>query len=264
MTGRDTRETPEQAKYGVSLLLNEVAARVLAANRAIDALDAPPTNSVLGKIDALTTPFNASEAIRMYMAVALDNLRTLVRYVRKTNELPMIAAYSLVRSAVEATSLGIWVLKGNGNDIKAQRSLRITLRDFEQHGRLQKLVGSREFDIEDIQESIRTLNLKLRGLDAEAIDDEVQLTSVVIAADQQVSKRHYFNGAMVWRATSGLSHASLPAISVLLERGPDSMRTSRATFVAGFSVVAIENLESLIDVVRRASKELPAREIGRS
>ena len=255
---RDTRETPTEAKFGEDLLLVEVARRLGAAKRTIEAGIAPHPNSVLGKIDELTTPFNASESIHMYLAVALDNMWTLLRYVRKTGEVPMIAAYSLIRSVVEATSYGIWVLKGNGNAIKAQRSLRVSLGDFQQHGSLQKLFGSAELNVAEIEEQIRVLNAQLIGLKLEAIDDEVQTTSIVMAADRQVGDRLYFSGVQVWRSTSGLSHASLPAISVLLERSPDGTRTSRMTFVAGFAVTAIENMEFLLNSVSTASADLAA------
>ena len=243
-------------RCGEDLLLVEVSRRLMVARKKLEALNAPHPNSVLGKIDELTAPFNASESVRMYLAVAADDLWTLLRYVSKTREVPMVAAYSLIRSAVEATSYGIWVLKGNGNDIKAQRSLRISLGDFRQHSRLQKLFDTEEFDVTEIEKQILSLNARLKGVSPEAIEDEVQATSIVTAADGQVRDRFYFSGLQVWRSTSGLSHASLPAISVLLERRPDGMRTSRMTFVAGFAVAAIENMEFLLNSASSASADL--------
>lgn len=142
------------------------------------------------------------------------------------------------------------------NAIKAQRSLRISLGDFEQHAKLQEIFDTEEFEITEIKEQILSLNARLKGVNPEAIEDKVQATSIVIAADKQVKDRFYFSGLKVWRSTSGLSHASLPAISVLLEHGPDGMRTSRITIVAGFAVAAIENMEFLLNAVSSASADL--------
>lgn len=255
---RDTRETPEQAQFGEGLLLTEVAKRLGAAKKRSESLSTPPEKSVLGRIDKLTTPFNTSEMVQMYLAVAIDNLWTLHRYVRKVKEIPMVAAYSLIRSAVESTSYGIWILNGHGNDIRAQRSLRVNLSDFQQHAALQNAFGSYEFDVPDLEQMIRDANTSLRGLETEAIDDQLQSTGIVNAVDGFVGKRRFFSGLQVWRATSGLSHASQPALSVLLERAPDGTRTSRMTFVAGFALTAIENVEHLIDRVVELSQPLPA------
>lgn len=252
---RDTRETPEEVNHGRDLLLTEVARRLGAAKRQVDATTAPPETSVLGRIDAMTTPFKTSEMIHMYLAVAIDNLWTLHRYVRKTNEIPMVAAYSLIRSAVEATSYGIWILEGRGKEVKAQRTLRISLNDFQQHARLQNEFGSYEYDTLDLEEMIREANERLIGLKAEAIDGQLQTTSIILAVDTHVATRHFFSGAQIWRATSGLSHASQPAISVLLERAPDGTRTSRMTFIAGFAIVAMENIEFLLSLVAEASTQ---------
>jgi hypothetical protein len=106
---------------------------------------------------------------------------------------------------------------------------------------------------------IRDANTRLRGLEAEAIDDQLQSTGIINAVDGFVGKRRSFSGLKVWRATSGLSHASQPAISVLLERAPDGTRTSRVTFVAGFALTAIENIEHLLNRVAELSRLLPAR-----
>jgi hypothetical protein len=95
----------------------------------------------------LTTPFNTSQMVQMYLVVAIDNLWMLHRYVRNVEEIPMVAAYSLIRSAVEASSYGIWILNGAGNDVRAQRSLRVSLSDFQQHAALQNAFGSYEFDV---------------------------------------------------------------------------------------------------------------------
>lgn len=243
----DTRETSFEAKIGEDLLLVEVARRLGAMKRRLADISSPHPYSVLGRIDQLTTPFKVSELVHMYLAVSVDNMWMLHRYVRKTSEIPMVAAYSLIRSVVEATSYGIWILRGDGNAIKAQRLLRIHLSDFQQHAKLQRLFGSTEINVADIEERIRALNSKLKGLKTEAIDDEIQTTAIVIAADREVNHRYFFNGVKVWRSTSGLSHASSPAISLLLERSPDGTRTSRMTLVAGFAVAAIENMEFLLD-----------------
>ncbi|WP_028279806.1 hypothetical protein [Arthrobacter sp. H5] len=200
---RDTREAPEQARFGEHLLLTEVAKRLGGVKKQVESLSTPPENSVLGRIDILTTPFNTSEMVQMYLAVAIDNLWTLHRYVRKVKEIPMVAAYSLIRSAVESTSYGIWILNGHGNDVRAQRSLRVTLNDFQQHATLQKVFGSYEFDVPDLEQMIRDANTRLRGLQAEAIDDRLQSTAIVNAVDGFVVKRRFFSGLQVWRATSG-------------------------------------------------------------
>lgn len=57
MTVRDTLEILEQTQYGMNLVLHGNSARVMTANKGVDALFAPPVHSVFGKINMRTRRF---------------------------------------------------------------------------------------------------------------------------------------------------------------------------------------------------------------
>lgn len=255
----DTRETPVEVA-AAEKMFDPIKGRFLRCKRQTDALSRPEPGSKLDLIDQLTSPFNTSEQVRTYLLVAIDSLGVLLRYLSKTKELPMLAFYSMIRSAIESTSYGIWLLRGNGNNKKASLSLRMSLQNFKSFRSLGAAFSSSDFGA-DIDTTIRSLHNSLRGLEPDAIDKPVQAANVIMAVDGYANPRaSFFTGLQVWRSTSGIVHANAPVMAALLERHPDgpnpgdpATRTSRLTFTVGFIETAVENIETLLKLYGSSS-----------
>lgn len=240
-----TRETAGQIEAAERLLV--------ALRRRFDRIEPsllpamkPERNSPMARIDAVSAGFKVSELVQFQLGVAADNIRSVFLYMEKVEELPMVALNSMIRSVVEATSYGLWILKGNGNQPKVSKALRLTRQDHESLATMMRSLGGPTSGVEAAVAALRAEHDRLTGVASADFEREVQATNSVMAADAVVGRRPgLFTGLQVWRATSGLAHASAPSMVALLERDVDGMRTPRLTFLAAFLQVAIENLEAL-------------------
>jgi len=242
---RDSRETAEQVASAGALLARLRTRFDAVADNVFPAM-VPEPRSPLERIDQLSQDFKVSEVIQFQLGAAVDNVRSVFRYLEEVGELPMVALNSMIRSAVEATSYGLWILKGNGNQQKVSKALRLTRQDHESLATMMRALGGPTAGVEAAVVALRAEHERLTGVTSADFEQEVQATNTVMAADAVVGRRPgLFTGLQVWRATSGLAHASAPAMVALLERDADGMRTPRLTFLAAFLQVAIENLEGL-------------------
>lgn len=251
----DTREPPERASAATAKI-QPLAARFLRAMKKVEALAPPDEGSPLSKLDALTTPFNTTELVVSNLHVGIDNLRMFFRYLKKTNELPMLAHYGLIRSAVEATSYGLWVLAGK-QQAGASRTLRMAHADQANARQLFETLGVSVWDTEQMQRLVRERHKALSGIKRSDLDKAVQATNTIAAVDAHFGSRAGFTGLHVWRATSGLTHGSPAAMVALLERAPDGTRTSRIVWSVAFLEAAIENIEALLARVEDLRCVLP-------
>jgi len=240
----DTRESPEQADAAKAKIL-PLAARFLRAMKKVEALRPPEAGSPLSRLDDQTRPFNTSELVVSNLNVGIDNLRTFFRYLNKTNELPMLAHYGLIRSAVEATSYGLWVLAGK-QQAAASRTLRMARVDQENAHQLFQVLGLSVWDTDGMERLVHERHDALSGIEASDLEKAVQATNTIAAVEHYFGSRAGFTGLHVWRATSGLTHGSPAAMVALLERAPDGTRTSRIGWSVAFLETAVENLEMLL------------------
>lgn len=98
------------------------------------------------------------------------------------------------------------------------------------------------------------LQQNLRRYKDHDLAGRVTTTDVVSNADRAVGKRQGFSGLQVWKSCSGLAHGNSAVLPMILERkftgernerGATFRLTSRLTFLGGFLLAAVENLEAL-------------------
>ena len=99
----------------------------------------PEKGSRIAAVDALTPYQPISNQLSIFHMVAIDNLRAAVKYFEKANDIPMTALYSMIRSAVEASSYGLWLLSAGKADKQAFLSLRISYENNEDLANLGKV-----------------------------------------------------------------------------------------------------------------------------
>lgn len=257
----DTREGPAFERWGETQI---VAARpiLLRVLQRSGALPAPPADSWLGRVDAKSEPFQTSEQVRVFAQVAADNLREVNLTLR--SRVPMFALYSLVRSAMEASSLGLWILDARSEDLAASRTLRVYRQNIASDRTLWRTVVGRDSgDHEQLATKAETVHRALRGIDHSNFYDAVQSTAVIQSVDRnhpcESSGLDVFGGLEVWRLCSAVSHANQVSLLNILERHPEgplgepTRRTSRTSFVAAVHSTAVHRANLLIDTFTRRS-----------
>lgn len=101
----DTTESAAEEQAGM-LLIREAMQRIEVILSLPTWVD-PEPGSPIYAVDKLTPYQPMSNHLKSFNAVAVDNLRATARYLEKANDVPMIALYSMIRSAVESTSYGL-------------------------------------------------------------------------------------------------------------------------------------------------------------
>ena len=221
----------------------------------------PVEHSWLGRVDGLTVPFEASQMARMFALVAADNLRQVDRMLRTS--LPPFAPYSMIRSAIEASSLGLWILDAKGEQMAASRTLRIYRQNIASDRTMWKtVVKSNSEPHDDLHKTAEATHRALRGMDQSHFERAVRSSAIIEAVDEKHSGAELqpLSGLEVWRICSSIVHANPVSMMHLLERHPDgkigesATRTSRLSFVASFYVIACNRSERLIETFHSRSR----------
>ena len=225
-------------------------------------LDSPVADSWLGRVDRRTDPFEPSQVARTFAMVAADNLRQVDRILRTS--LPTFALYSLIRSAIEASSFGLWILDASDEQLAASRTLRIYRQNIASDRTMWgSLVAGSEPPHDRLHDSAEQRHRKLRGIDHVQFEKAVRSSAVIDIIDRSRLNRAdqpAISALVAWRVCSSIVHANPVSMMHLLERHPDgnigesATRTSRLSFVASFYVVACDRTEDLIDTFRVRSR----------
>ncbi|MDI3195410.1 hypothetical protein QK290_13395 [Pseudarthrobacter sp. AL07] len=248
----NTTESPEEEQAG-SALIQEAIQRVDAILAEPDWPEPHPQSSVAA-VDKLTPFQPLSHHIANFNLVAVDNLRATGMYIEKTKDVPMTALYSMIRSAVESTSYGLWLLNSGNDDKQAFRCLRLSYENNEDVASLGKAFDPRSESGTKTRKRLLALQQNLKRHKTHNLDQRVTTTDVVTNADNVVPSRRGLTGLQVWKACSGMAHANGQLLPVILERkfvgkaddqAASFWLTSRLTFLGAFLITATENLEAM-------------------
>ncbi|QEE61166.1 hypothetical protein FVA74_05940 [Salinibacterium sp. dk2585] len=99
-----------------------------------DFYDLAAEGSELVEDDHQLAPFQASHLVGHCLAVSIDALRTVRLVLRKDDagglRVPMIGAYPLLRTVIEASSLAVWLLAPADQTERLKRVLRTRMDDI--------------------------------------------------------------------------------------------------------------------------------------
>lgn len=263
----DTREGVALERAATSYL-DTLRPTVLKVIQQSARLPPPDTSSWLGRVDAMTTPFETSQIARTFALVAADNIRQTERVLRR--DLPPFALYSMIRSAIEASSLGLWVLDAKSDQLSASRTLRIYRQNIASDRTMwNEFVGRPSDDHNTLAREAHRAHDRLRGISSTDYEKAVRSSSVIGVVDQvhpvAESQRTSISGLEAWRICSSIVHANSVSMTHILERHPDeevgqpATRTSRLSFVASFLATACVRAEELIDLYRERARPRRAR-----
>lgn len=265
----DTREGPVAERWAQQHIERSRVMLFHTVKRSRD-LPPPPTESWLGKLDALTTPFETSQQVRVFAQVAAENLQEVNNTLKK--RLPLYSLYSMIRAAMESASLGLWILDAKNEQIAASRTLRIYRQNIESDRTLWKtVVGRNSGKHSQLSGFAEACHLNLKGIHSTDFEKAVKSTDVVAAVDRthpsQSSDFDVFTGLEVWRLCSAVTHANQVSLINIMERHPEGAlgesvtRTSRLSFVASFYSTALFRTKTLLDSFDQRSlpREQPVR-----
>jgi len=245
--------SPEvQHKAGL-LALEQVFDRLGKAEQARDAWQLHET-SRLAEDNAATSHYRKMTVeVDYQIASALDHLR-VVRALAPA--MPPFAPYSLVRSSIESSALGIWLQSGGTTDKRVIRLLQTQWSHRLNVNTYTLAEGAHTQTTTDWLDGQLTMTKNERG-GLRQRDFKVpppSTTNMLMETDKQVPRRTSLSGLAAWRACSGVthgnhnfSHALLNERTVTLTDGTQSIeRTTSTSSLAMMMHPAIEYLEHLL------------------
>jgi hypothetical protein len=211
------------------------------------------------------------------IAVAVDHLVTVRVLVSGSEEnpgmLPAMAGYTLMRSVVEASAIGLWLRMGGTRNKRVLASLRHSAknrRDAEPAAKslgVQNPAGMKRMT--QRLEEIRDRRPQIRGRDL----DTFPTISDTLRTIERLVPKGQFTPLGGWQAMSGLAHANRTAMLMLLEReqitagddvGKGVRMTSSLWVFAHLVKLGLDCLETLVDLVTRQATTIDPKWRGES
>ncbi len=242
--------------------------RLKALEARADVLTVADGSSLAG--DEAATPYNSVvDQVLGALGSAIDHLSTVMEVVnaRPHGLLPAMALHTLIRSSVEVTATGLWLLGPKGRDERVLRSLRLTLENRRQlssiileRGETDPRYDEVEIRLEEIRD--RRPNITGAPIDGRSLASNTKRLTEIAEYVRQLEVSPLF----LWRSMSGVAHNNSSIVMNLVDLEQISDRidgramyrlTSNASMVAAFFVWAIDILEALLDLY-------DARNIGRA
>lgn len=213
--------------------------------------------SWLSKTDAFTSPFEASQVVRFLAHVAADNLQMTEKMLR--DAIPPFAPYSLIRSALESSSIGLWILDAKNEQIGASRTLRIYRQNVSSDRAMWRASQGREAEHhEKFDRHLLELHNALKGIHPSCFESDVQSTAVIENVDRLhdaeiPENRRGMTGLQAWRISSAIVHANALSTMQILERRPSPdgeapLRTSSLSHIVTAMNTALFRANSLLDL----------------
>jgi hypothetical protein len=216
----------------------------------ITSVEAKP-GSLLGVVDAMSEPFQASHQIGYLLHTAVDHLHGLKMMMEQAGAQHTFAPYTLIRAAIESASTALWILQPDASREVARRSLRLEYADLNDLKRANTTVDP---DAGHDQVRLGTFNncLSKHGWKNPEVKERPPGPLVII---QEVSEHFDVLGAaLMWQMCSAAAHGKHWARQYLTlfefdDDGTSKVLSGRLT--SDESAIAMA-LHIACDVVRKA------------
>ncbi|WP_426997481.1 hypothetical protein [Pseudarthrobacter sp. N5] len=170
-------------------------------------------------VDALNPYEPLSQQLHNFVVVGMDNVGSTLAYINKTREIPMMALYAMIRSAIEARSFGLWLSHAGTKNKQAWVGIRLSYRNNEDLGSLESVwaaSSAEEFPALDaVRKKLVAYQQGIPNYRTHDITGSPKITQIVKEADSAIQSRFYFTGIQAWKACNAMAHAHFPVQRVV-------------------------------------------------
>lgn len=216
MNPSDSVEGAELEAQGYAILKEQFAR--LDALVDLHEVDVEPLSEL--ELDGRVADYDPpADQVVQLIASARDHLSMLRLFIEApTGGLPMMAGYTLIRAALEASATAVWLMVGGTRNKRVFRSLHHALRNREEAEPLAVSLGlNNAAGFARMQERIRGIHASRPGLRQKSLGVWITRTSIVREADRHVSTTE-LSGLQAWRGASGIAHSSRVVLLMFSER----------------------------------------------
>lgn len=251
-------EDHDPAEAEAARILEALFAQLDAAETRADAFTLLP-GSVLEGDDRATAYDPISFQVGFLLGAAFDHVGMLRRGLEDYG-MPTVAAYPLVRAAVEAAAQVLWLTTGGTRKKRVFRALhRVWDGAASSDEALRRLAPQRPSSLGGLRRRLDELLNAAKASQRSLDRDHASMTDIVIDAKRWVSPRE-LEPIDVWRLCSSMAHGNRRVARTLLERrldGPTTdtggmflVTTSYRTITA-FVGVLVDLLDAALDAQDR-------------
>lgn len=221
-TRRETEQQQAEAEALLSRLLETVTEYEGRSDRGYFEIE---PDSTLYIDDAFAHPLKASAAARMAVVAAIDHLRTL-RLLVERGDIPLLAIFTLLRSAIETASVAIWLLESDDRDTRLLRLLQGAWQEVRDASNMMASFGTDVMDPprEAREEHILRAHARRPRIGPESsFRSQPSITKKIERAQAIVSstiERNRLSSVVLglWQGFSGITHGRSYAMQTILDR----------------------------------------------
>ncbi|MBO2989256.1 hypothetical protein [Leucobacter tardus] len=225
----------------------------------------PDPDSWLGRVDSLTTPLKLTAHIHALALIAAENLREVDRIL--SQRVPVFALYSMIRSAVEASSFALWLLDSRNEQLAASRILRIHRQNIEADRLLWLSTDVASTLHADVLAIAQDRHARLKGIHPDDFNKAVKSTPIIESVDRthdllyrkEGDLLHILTGLQIWRMCSAVAHGNTLSLESILEsipgekQGEPASVKSRLMFLTSSYSSTLGRTNDAIDAYRKRS-----------
>lgn len=252
-------ESEELRSAGVALL-EECLVRIDNLRPRLEAIRVDPTSS-LAEDDRWTTCDPISWQAIHSASAGLDHLGMLRRYTEQIGA-PSMPGYTLIRTSIEASSLGIWLLSRDSKNSRAISSMRLAWLHVHDLDALKAAVDPSESTLDEDVRKIEACRAARSSLANRSLNRFPKWSDIVSLSEAHSRRTHALGVLQAWRIASAFTHSSKLAQQSFLQHqaipqidGSISYTWStRLSTLGKFVEVATNHSESLLEWIERKSK----------
>lgn len=248
-------ESPEQEKELLAALLTSFS-QTEALHQMWVGFETRSGTALAG--DDTATPYErTSQWLSSLVGVAFDNLLTVKLVIQDAETVPVAAHFGLLRNAIEAIGMGLWLIGSNSRDTRVLRTLQLSYEDRQDEYSLNAVIEENDTKLPDDDAAvvrlaeIRDARSGLRGRSLTPPSITKRLTTAQAPAGD-----YRFSLLAIWKLTSGIAHGRRSTFYHLLDRevtattedGASIFMSSSYGSVAGTYRIALHYLMRLLTV----------------
>ncbi|MBT2497591.1 hypothetical protein J7E25_00605 [Agromyces sp. ISL-38] len=250
------QESPELAEAGARLL-QECFARIESFPERFEVHKIEP-ESRLAEANRWTEAVDPFSSQVMHLAVsAQQHLHFLSSYMSTTHDAPTMGGYTLARSAIESSAVGLWLLNAGTLNARVISSLRLSWRNAVDTEEFAAASGVAEPEnLAEFRTRVEACRDARKSLTGKSIDWFPPWSKIVRESDRWGIRTHAITAIQAWKMGSGFVHANRNLTVQVLEHrleGDGYRMATRLSTLAKVVEKATDHTESLLDHLDRSA-----------
>lgn len=184
-----------------------------------DTRQTPATSSRIFQLNQMTSYIRFSDQIETLVNLTKDSLAQLIPYIKKNEQWPLAAHYSILRSAIETSSIALRLVTILKKNKQAWESLRLSYHDNEMLKSVAKGFKLNDSLFKENQHQIIADQKRIKDYDKRDITRRIRSIDIITEVDKQFPSRGIkgVEGKNIWNICSSFLHGNRTVLPLFSE-----------------------------------------------